>query len=529
MEESIVIEARHLKQTYLKENIIQAGYDAEAFVKFMADQRPNGENIEVWTYEDLIDVVQEFKHQINNETEIYYEDDQILYESMEPVNDQQQNEELDITEFEPQNQGFEKVSEMNKKTVVGGNVKTTVKITKEEKESTGMFSSDVFYTIETNPIGFKVRRTSDNFMWLRRQMIELYPGAYVPPCESEKDKKIFLQRFLNSILERRELRNLPIFEEFLSLEKQETNYKEKDLKCLKPKLPDLKTLQGNNINIYTMKEYKKLCQDNLLEGVTDTKKIDFVNFSSNLSELVDENVPLFSKIKYAANDLKKAFTEGSEALFKMSSLQKKVMHNKSQFIKTSKLNPDQDTDQILKVLKTGLEGWGTHLLTMNSFITDNISSYFHFAKHELSSLNELGKLRDQCMETFKNSKNDQYSKKMKLFEERKVEKWGCPTDSFVEPVKDVQSNLKIAIKYILPKETEVQKKMKCTVEFVCFQQIAEYLLFRKRYNRKFIENFTKFGQKVKDSVIDNKDVLWNNVEAFKNSKDGFQIISQVGT
>ena len=71
--------------------------------------------------------------------------------------------------------------------------------------------------------------------------------------------------------------------------------------------------------------------------------------------------------------------------------------------------------------------------------------------------------------------------------------------------------------------------MKCTVEFVCFQQIAEYLLFRKRYNRKFIENFTKFGQKVKDSVIDNKDVLWNNVEAFKNSKDGFQIISQVGT
>ena len=219
MEESMVIETRHLKQTYLKENIIQAGYDAEAFTKFMADQRPNGTDIEVWTYEDLIDMVQEFKHQINNETEIYYEDEQIQYESMEPVNDQQQNEELDITEFEPINQGFEKVSEMNKKTVVGGNVKTTVKITKEEKESTGIFSSDVFYTIETNPIGFKVRRTSDNFMWLRRKMIELYPGAYVPPCESEKDRKIFLQRFLNSILERRELRNLPVFEEFLSLEK----------------------------------------------------------------------------------------------------------------------------------------------------------------------------------------------------------------------------------------------------------------------------------------------------------------------
>lgn len=332
---------------------------------------------------------------------------------------------------------------------------------------------------------------------------------------------------MNSILERRELRNLPIFEEFLTLEKLESKYKPKDIENHKPKIPDLFKLEGNNINNFTMKEYKKMCRDNLIQGQDKNGNIDFVNFSDNLSELIEQNVPLYSKIKHASLDLKKAFQEGSQALIKMSSLMNKVLHNKTRFIKSSKLNADQDTDEILKVLKKGLEGWATNLLTMNNYIEENITTYFHFSKHELTSLKELEKVRNQCMSSFKMTKADLGDKKLKLFETRKVEKWGSKEDTFEEPVKEVLSNFKIAAKYILPKETGELRKMKQVVEFVCFQQIGEYLLFRKRFNRRFIENFTKFGDKIKNCVMDNKDVLWNTFDEFKKTSISNAILSKV--
>lgn len=148
MEESLVDETRTLKQNYLIENIIQTGYDAEAFSQYMAEKKPNGTDIEVWTYEELIGVVDDFITSLNNDTEIYYEEEQLRYDSMDgPSENIPEGDQM----FEPRDN--DKHAEMNKKTIVGGDVKTTVKITKEEKEKTGMFSTTVFYTIETLPQG----------------------------------------------------------------------------------------------------------------------------------------------------------------------------------------------------------------------------------------------------------------------------------------------------------------------------------------------------------------------------------------
>lgn len=49
------------KQLYLKENIINAGYDAMAFGQFMASQRENGTDINMWNFAELEELVDHFK------------------------------------------------------------------------------------------------------------------------------------------------------------------------------------------------------------------------------------------------------------------------------------------------------------------------------------------------------------------------------------------------------------------------------------------------------------------------------------
>ena len=56
-----------LKQKYLRENIIEKGYEAEAFINYLQTLKgwylrnlENGENIESWTMEELEEVVSNF-------------------------------------------------------------------------------------------------------------------------------------------------------------------------------------------------------------------------------------------------------------------------------------------------------------------------------------------------------------------------------------------------------------------------------------------------------------------------------------
>lgn len=54
-------DATRLKQTYLREQIIDGGYDAGTFAEYLANQRPSGEDVDVWSMESLEDMVERFK------------------------------------------------------------------------------------------------------------------------------------------------------------------------------------------------------------------------------------------------------------------------------------------------------------------------------------------------------------------------------------------------------------------------------------------------------------------------------------
>ena len=88
-----------------------------------------------------------------------------------------------------------------------------------------MFSSTEEYTIETLPLRYTTKRKATDFEWLRDRLVMEFPGVYIPPAESKGDKGAFLQNFLNSLIEREELRNTRVLQDFLSGENLKQIYK----------------------------------------------------------------------------------------------------------------------------------------------------------------------------------------------------------------------------------------------------------------------------------------------------------------
>lgn len=49
------------KQAYLRSEIIEGGFDPQEFVDYLAGQRENGEDVEVWSMQSLEDMVEKYK------------------------------------------------------------------------------------------------------------------------------------------------------------------------------------------------------------------------------------------------------------------------------------------------------------------------------------------------------------------------------------------------------------------------------------------------------------------------------------
>lgn len=66
-------DTRALKQKYLKDKILSAGYDKIKFANFMVMRRTNGTDVDVWEMDELMEVVEDFIRQQESEAGVYSE------------------------------------------------------------------------------------------------------------------------------------------------------------------------------------------------------------------------------------------------------------------------------------------------------------------------------------------------------------------------------------------------------------------------------------------------------------------------
>jgi hypothetical protein len=253
------------KQTFLRENILEKGYDAEDFMKLLQNKKgESGLDLISWTMNELKEAVNEFIQDKSPEFSPIEEeekiDNKIVGNEKDNENEEQnennapQSEEVDnLDKFQQEYPEKSGPKEEYAKTTVNEFTGFTdkegivVKVSSPEKKEGGIFSkSYVSYLVETEPFDFKTRKRYSDFLWLRNTLSLLYSHCVIPPlCKKNyvdrfsevliNKRMRSIEKFFEGLLVHPLIKNSQILYDFLSIEK-ETDFHNKSKNMEKSQL-----------------------------------------------------------------------------------------------------------------------------------------------------------------------------------------------------------------------------------------------------------------------------------------------------
>jgi len=181
-------------------------------------------------------------------------------------------------------------------------------IPRAEVVSGGILSTaKCFYPVQSQPFNFTVKRTVEDFIWIRQILSTNFPGVYLPPFppkrfksggDSYSKQRYFLQRFINCIVRNPLLRRCSYLQSFL-LEGETKVFAEVKKRSAKEKkisrLEEFWTLDGTIIcdpfndetEKVTVYEYINVTEamKKRLKRQTDTLILTFKDLSSQILEV----------------------------------------------------------------------------------------------------------------------------------------------------------------------------------------------------------------------------------------------------
>ena len=234
-------ESLEQKQKYLREHVLEKGYDPDQFMEFLTGKKgEQGINLENWSLKDLMEVTEEFLS--NNKMEI---ESNLNFGNKDDGDNENENENTKEKEKEKEKQNNsespkEKKEYINinsdnnydcyiiEQTPITSKKTIDIEVTKPKIEKGGFFSSSYStYLIVTSTLNVQVRRKYTDFIWLNDILKSQFVNCIVPPFFKRKekldknilDKRIFyIEQFLNDIATHPILRNSKIFYDFISIQ-----------------------------------------------------------------------------------------------------------------------------------------------------------------------------------------------------------------------------------------------------------------------------------------------------------------------
>ena len=322
------------KQNYLRQSILDKGYNADEFMSFLKIKKGDkGLDLGNWSMEELENTVSEFIT-IKNEAQKKVlpksktnkkETNKKKDKNQNTINNSLTNEETQKNQEYIENQLksiFEPefiVCNLSESTPISESGSVQIKLSSPEKVDGGIFGkSYVTYLIESSPFGFRVRKRYSDFEWLRNALTSIYVGCVIPPlCKKNygdrftealvRKRTRLLQKFIEGILIHPLMRNSQIFYDFISIDNEEEfeNKKknfEKNL-VIPVNAKDMKSFDGQ-IRISVSKE-KEIYLDNIkdnydinikiMQQITKNYKI-LINLMNQASEKMKEISELWKKL-----------------------------------------------------------------------------------------------------------------------------------------------------------------------------------------------------------------------------------------
>ena len=488
------------KQNFLREKILDKGYDTSQFVQFLTEKKgEDGADVANWTMEDLIQVVNEFIKLNGGEVEEDVKKPEPKKESKKKVSmfdimpdtkpkkpDSQLNinpqsksqsseikksqNNLNITQSHSQNapkvQKIQTTPVNNSNNMTGAESeygiiikdvkeckpleqtelskynKLKITVTKPEKKTEGFFSKTyVTYMVSTMPASYVVHRRYTDFTWLRNTLLNLFPANSIPPIP--KKNKIVGDNFAPPI----NLKRGRFLEKFM-------NYLASD--------PIIKNSQiffdflyiGAETDFNSKKKvYEKVKSlSDVNEFRNENSKVEIMinsekeNYVENIKDNITNNINILKKINTSFKLLYDEVNAVTTRLDEIASLW-------AQMYKSSQKYFDHNTScECYKQLSNLFVNWSKILKQQNNVVNVDIREHFKFMRKNFGAMKDLTNSLETPKSNYnKASKNLMY-KKDDLFKRNDTAKWELDPHDKIEMSK-ILNNKKAAFPLICKKET----------------------------------------------------------------------------
>ena len=488
------------KQNFLREKILDKGYDTSQFVQFLTEKKgEDGADVANWTMEDLIQVVNEFiklnggeveedvkkpepKKEIKKKVSMFdimpdtkpkKPDSQL---NINPQSKSQSSEikksqnNLNITQSHSQNtpkiQKIQTTPVNNSNNMTGTESeygiiikdvkeckpleqtelskynKLKITVTKPEKKTEGFFSKTyVTYMVSTMPASYVVHRRYTDFTWLRNTLLNLFPANSIPPIP--KKNKIVGDNFAPPI----NLKRGRFLEKFM-------NYLASD--------PIIKNSQiffdflyiGAETDFNSKKKvYEKVKSlSDVNEFRNENSKVEIMinsekeNYVENIKDNITNNINILKKINTSFKLLYDEVNAVTTRLDEIASLW-------AQMYKSSQKYFDHNTScECYKQLSNLFVNWSKILKQQNNVVNVDIREHFKFMRKNFGAMKDLTNSLETPKSNYnKASKNLMY-KKDDLFKRNDTAKWELDPHDKIEMSK-ILNNKKAAFPLICKKET----------------------------------------------------------------------------
>ena len=478
------------KQTFLRENILEKGYDPEDFMKLLQTKKGDqGLDLASWSMEELNEAVKEFTKE-NSNLEIDNNPQDISPKDENDLNNEPPADEIyDLDKFSKDHpEGIGGKEEYGKCAITefsqfSGKNDVVVKVSNPEKVSGGIFSkSFISYTVETQPFGFRTKKRYSDFLWLRKTLSLMYSNCVIPPlCKKNyydrfndaliNKRMRSIEKFLNGLLIHPLIKNSQILFDFLSVENEQDFYKKKKKygKITAPThVGEIKTVEGD-IKISVSKE----------------KEI----YLKNIEDNCEINEDLFQKITKAYKALLLTMSQVKDKMKEISILWNQV------YEKSIKYKDFYNTSQTYNILSKVMTTWAN---------TEG--------EQKMSEIIEVRKgIYKKALDKLDNTKEN-------LYKGQDLTQWGLsPSD--LENKMALLKDKQFAFSKMLPNETKRVNLFKAFYGGYLNSIIGEYERLKSLNAKRHKESINLFIRKLTDCITNYHVSLADRLTEFNEMKD----------
>jgi len=534
------------KQKYLRQNILDKGYDANQFIAFLESKKGEGaSDISNWSKIDLYAVVQEFilvhsndninskqnTEQPNNDTNININNNNNINNNINTnteqknennnnndnngknskiLNDYEIIEDKSVIKNEMLNDKKEKINSKNfvandenfgmvipdfivcqkaETNALNNQENLEITVTDPQKVDNGFFSKAyINFLITTNPLNFKVRRKHADFVWLRERLSVIFNFNVLPRLP--RKGKVNGDNHIN-----KRMRNL---ERFL-------NYLLKDNLVKNSKIfYDFLTIEKDE----DFEKQKKIY--NKLKSPTEIREVKTLDGKLKI-QVTEENEQYFNKIKSnaALNDtvlkqindtLKLLRLEMNATITRISSFF--PMFDKLIKIRKAYL-PNNILSQSYMQLKNIFTSWRDILKKQNNFFLKDVKEYLKLLGGNYHHMKELTELVDEQKNYYRKISRNLIAKKIDLYDNRDSADWQLDPQE-KKNVKNLVKDKFTAYKKICHNSTVDAIKLKEKYGYQLNKIISEHERLRSIANvenRQKLIDFTRKQSKISSDHI----------------------------